>query len=191
MKGLEVDIENTQDYFKLKSIENLKGKFIKADVIGIVAPVYIDTLPYPVIDFLDKIEDNFSDILKGKSLFIIGKCNFPESRRVIPMILNCKCFAKEIEMKWLGAMAYGGSVIIIEGRGLEEAGKEGQRMIKALEMATEDIINGEKISKEAIDLFKNYISSYMIKPFTIVANFMLNSRSTIYSFIVTIYHFNS
>ena len=145
-KGVDVSIENMHEYFNKKQINNIRDKIENSQVIGIVAPVYVDSLPYTAIDFLEKMENEFIDLLKGKKIFIIGQCNFPESRRVTPMILSCKCFAKATNMCFLGGMSYGGSVVRIEGRRLEEAGKEGERMLKALDIAAEDIINGREIS---------------------------------------------
>lgn len=171
-KNVEVDIENIQQYFNKKDINNLRDKVKEAQIVGIVAPLYVDGFPYPVLDFLEKMENEFSDILNGKKLFIIGQCNFPESRRITPMILSSKCFAKAVNMSFLGGMAYGGSVIRIEGRTLEEAGKEGERMLQALDLAVEDIINGREISDEARNLFKNDVDLKILKPFTIVANIM-------------------
>ncbi|GEM_PF-504768 len=171
-KGLESEIENIQEYFNKNNVQELVGKLANADVIGIVAPLYVDAFPYPVISFLEELESNFRELLRGKSLFVIGQCNFPESRRIIPMILSGKCFAEELEMKFLGGLAYGGSIIRIEGRTLEEAGKEGQRMIKALDMAVDEIINGEDISKKTMELFKNDVNRFLLKPLVFVANIM-------------------
>ncbi|MEG1409588.1 MAG: hypothetical protein RSD36_07075 [Terrisporobacter sp.] len=171
-KGAEVEIENIQEYFNNNSVENLEMKFNNADIIGIVAPLYVDGFPYPVIAFLEEIQEKFSELLKGKSLFMVGQCNFPQSIRIKPMILSCQCFAKELEMKFLGGMSYGGSVVRIEGRSLEEAGKEGKRMIKALDMAVDDIINDKEISKVSNDLFKNDFNSLFLRPFAVAANIM-------------------
>lgn len=171
-KGVDVYIENMHEYFNKKHINNIKDKIENSQVIGIVAPVYVDALPYTAIDFLEKLENEFIDLLRGKKAFIIGQCNFPESRRVTPMILSCKCFANATNMYFLGGMSYGGSVVRIEGRTLEEAGKEGERMLKALDIAAEDIINGREISNEAKELFKNDVNLKLLKPFTVVANIM-------------------
>lgn len=171
-KDIEVSIENIQEYFNKKDIKVLSNKLNDAQVIGIVSPLYVDTFPYPVIDFLEKLEENYGQLLQGKKLFFIGQCNFPESRRVTPMMLSCKCFAKATNMIFLGGMAYGGSVIRIEGRTLEDAGKEGERMLKALALAVDNITEGKEISEEAKNLFKNDVNLKMLKPFTIVANIM-------------------
>lgn len=180
-KGLEVDIEHIQKYFNENNIESLKAQFEKADIIGIVAPLYIDGFPYPVIAFLEEVEKLFSHILNGKSLFMVGQCNFPQSERIMPMTLSCKCFSKKLGMKFLGAMAYGGSVVRIEGRTLEEAGKEGKRMIKALELALDDIIDDNEIGEKAKNLFKNDVNKFILKPFVFGANIMfkkLNKEKT-------------
>ena len=172
-KGVKVEIESIQEHFNKKDIEKLEEHFRKADVIGLVAPLYVDAFPYPVIAFLEEIHERFGEILKCKSLFMIGQCNFPESRRVTPMILSCECFAKEVDMKFLGAMAYGGSVVRLEGRTLEETGKEGERMIKAMDMMADEILSNKEISEKSKDLFKNDIPKFIHRPFTVIANIML------------------
>lgn len=171
-KGKSVEIESIQQHLNNKSIGILEDKIQKADVIGIVSPLYVDGFPYPVIAFLEEIQKRYSGILKGKKLFLVGQCNFPQSSRITPMVLSCQCFAKEVGMQFLGAMAYGGSVIRIEGKTLEEAGKEGARMIKALDMSIEDILNGRDISEKAKKLFKNDINKWLLRPFVGVANIM-------------------
>jgi len=91
------------------------------------------------------------------------------------MILSGKCFSNELSMKWLGSLAYGGAVIRIEGRTLEEAGKEGQRMIKALEIAMDEVIRGDLISEKSQNLFKNDVNKFILKPFVFVANIIFRS----------------
>lgn len=174
-KGLKSSIENIQEYFNENNILSIKEKLIDADAIGIVTPLYVDSFPYPVISFLEELEKNFRDILEGKGLFVIGQCNLPESRRLTPIILSSKCVSNELKMKWLGSLAYGGSVIRIEGRTLEEAGKEGQRMIKALGLAMDDVIKGEVISEKSQNLFKNDVNKFILKPFVFAANIMFKS----------------
>lgn len=178
-KGLDGKVENIQEYFNKNNIDDLIGKITEADIIGLVAPLYVDAFPYPVIYFLEELETKFSEILKGKGFFVIGQCNFPESRRITPIILSGKCFAKRLEMKWLGGMAYGGAIIRIEGKSLEEAGKEGQRMINALDIAIEDVISGKEISHKAKNLFKNDVNRLLIRPFTFMANMYFESQRKI------------
>ncbi|MGL5692639.1 MAG: hypothetical protein ACRCXA_01065, partial [Peptostreptococcaceae bacterium] len=56
IKNLDVELENTQEYFNKNNIEDLKEKFENADIIGIVAPLYVDGFPYPVISFLEEVQ---------------------------------------------------------------------------------------------------------------------------------------
>ncbi|MEG0309207.1 MAG: hypothetical protein RR636_14790 [Clostridium sp.] len=175
-KGLKCSIENIQGYFNGNNILDIKEKLIDADVIGIVCPLYVDSFPYPVIAFLEELEETFREILKGKSLFVIGQCNFPESRRLTPMILSGECFSKEVDMKWLGSLAYGGSAIRIEGKALENAGKEGQRMIKALDCAMGEIIRGDLISEGAMKLFRNDIHRFLLRAAAFGANMISSAK---------------
>lgn len=179
-KDADVQIESIQKHFNKKDIINMEEDFKNADVVGLVTPLYVDALPYPVIAFLEEIEERFGEILKNKDFFLIVQCNFPQSFRNEPVVLSCECFAKEVGMNFLGALTYGGSVVRIEGRTLEETGKEGARMISAMDLSVEDIVNNREISEEAKDLFKNDIPQIFVRPFTVIGNFMFKQAKKKY-----------
>lgn len=179
-KEVNVKIESIQQHFNKKDIKNMEEDFKNTDVIGLVAPLYVDALPYPVIAFLEEIEERFGAILKNKDFFVIVQCNFPQSFRNDPVVLSCECFAKELDMKFLGGLTYGGSVVRIEGKSLEKAGKEGERMICALDWLAEDVVNNREISKEAKDLFKNDIHPLFIRPFIVVGNIVFKQAKKKY-----------
>ncbi len=103
-KEVNVKIESIQQHFNKKDIKNMEEDLKNTDVIGLVAPLYVDALPYPVIAFLEEIEERFGKILKNKEFFVIVQCNFPQSFRNDPVVLSCECFAKELDMKFLGGL---------------------------------------------------------------------------------------
>ncbi len=173
--GVPCDILNIQQYFNNKDIKALREAINRSNIIGLVCPLYVDGFPYPVIDFLETMELECKDLLIGKGFFVIGQCNFPESRRITPLIQSGKCFCAETNMKWLGNLSYGGA-IRIESKPLEGAGREGARMIKALNIAIEDIINNREISSSAQKLFKNDINRVLYKPFITIANIMFSKQ---------------
>ena len=173
-KGIESSIINTLDYFQ-KDMNNVENLISSSDFIVLISPLYVDTFPYPVIDFMERIEKNYKSIIKNKGFFVIGQCNFPESRRIIPMLKSAEIYAEKLEMKWLGGLSFGGSVVMIEGKKLEEAGKVGAKMIKGMELAIDNILNGDVISKEAQNTFKSDMNRLIFKPFVFIANrFVLN-----------------
>ncbi|MGL5616435.1 MAG: NAD(P)H-dependent oxidoreductase [Sarcina sp.] len=170
-KNLKVTIVNIYDYFG-KDIEILSSKINNCQMISFIAPVYVDGFPYPVIDFLYRLEENrkLGKFLEGKRLFFIGQCNFPEARRVKPMINSAKIFTEKLKMKWYGSLAFGGSIMQIEGKELQDAGKVGKKMIKGLNLAVDDILNDKIISTKAEETFKNDINKILFRPIIFLAN---------------------
>lgn len=52
--------------------------------IAMITPLYADTLPYVDIWFLEKLMSKCANELRGKSLFAIGQCGFPDITRIDP-----------------------------------------------------------------------------------------------------------
>lgn len=170
-KNLRVKTVNIYDYFG-KNIEMISNKIKDCQKIVLIAPLYVDGFPYPVIDFLYKLEESkeIKRLLEGKGLFFIGQCNFPESRRVKPMINSAEIFAKKLKMKWYGSLAFGGSIMQIEGKELQDAGRVGKKMIKGLNLAVDDILSDKIISTKAEETFKKDINRILFRPIVFLAN---------------------
>lgn len=168
--GSKAEIIHVIDYFDSREdFESLKALLRESDIIAIVAPLYADTLSYPDIWFLEKLADEFCSGLKGKDLFAIGQCGFPDSTRIEPMLNSCRLFAQETGMNWLGGLAYGGGAIL-NGAFFEDLGRKGEKIISGLKLAMDNILIGEKISSEAQEIITLRIPKLLYRPLAVYLN---------------------
>lgn len=154
-----------------KSIENLRTLLAESDVLCISSPLYVDSLPYPVIWFFEKLLEDFKDEIEGKSFFAIAQCAFPYSVLLNTLLNSCRCFADEAGMKWLGGLGYGGGVMI-NGAHLEEIGKKGEKITLAFRLALEDVLQNNQISSKPRELLNTDLPNILSRPMAFLLNQM-------------------
>lgn len=170
-KGYKAEIIHIIEYFdKEKHFETLKSIILQQDIIGLITPLYVDTLPYPVIWFLEKLSCELAGELKGKNFFAVAQCGFPDTNLLHPLLESCRCFAKAVEMKWLGGLGYGGGALI-DGTLLEKLGRKGKKIISAFAFALDDIVEGKNISPRAQDLLTVKIPKILYRPLAAFLNY--------------------
>jgi hypothetical protein len=150
------DILWVHDY--LGKIHELLEVIDKHSVIGLIVPLYVDTLPAAVIEILEDLSP-YKERLSGKRLFSLAQSGFPDETRMTPLSLTCKCFAEEMGLQWLGALVHGGGVII-DGRPISDLGKKGARLMEGIKYVLEAIESGGVIPKEAQGYFSSRIPSF-------------------------------
>ena len=164
------EIVHSIDYFDgRKDIGHLKGLIEQSGIIGMVAPLYADTLPYPDIQLLERLAAECGKELKGKGFFAIGQCGFPDITRIEPLLDSCRFFALETGMNWLGGLAYGGGAML-NGAHLEELGKKGEKIISGFRLALDSIFKGEQIPAEAQKLITIKIPKLLYRPLAAYLN---------------------
>lgn len=169
-KGCTTEIVHIIDYFDdKKSIESLKDKILESNIIGMVSPLYVDTLPYPVIQVFERVYGYLEGKTYEKDFFAIGQCGFPNPTLCQPLLETCRCFAESLEMNWLGGLGYGGGAII-DGQLLENLGKKGKKISHAFDIAIDDIIKGKNISREVQELLTVKIPKILYRPLAIYLN---------------------
>ncbi|HYE82022.1 MAG TPA: hypothetical protein VEG39_07640 [Clostridia bacterium] len=152
-----------------EDFDAVKGLISQNDIIAMVAPLYADTMPFFDIWFLEKLADECRNELKGKGLFAVGQCGFPDITRIEPLIDNCRLFAEETGMNWLGGLAYGGGGII-NGALMEDLGKKGERITSGFRLALDNILKGEEIPSRAQELLTINIPKLLYRPLAAYLN---------------------
>jgi multimeric flavodoxin WrbA len=150
---------------RLMNKEEKKKEFLQLiennDLIILSFPLYVDSLPSPVIRLMEYLSQNLQkgeiDLINKKGLVAISNCGFPESDQITTAMKICELFAQDVGFRWLGGIKVGGGESI-HGRPLKERGKMVQNIIEGFDRVVDNIRRGEEISKEAIDL----ISKLMI-----------------------------
>jgi multimeric flavodoxin WrbA len=158
-----------------KNMADLKCLVSKNDIIGLITPLYVDTLPYPVIWFMEKLSAELGSELRGKGFFAISQNGFPDITLFEPLLGSCRCFAESTGMQYMGGLGYGGGAII-DGALLEDLGKKGEKITAGFKLALESICRGEKIPSESQEMITMKIPKIFYWPLAVYLN--RNARKT-------------
>ena len=82
------------DYEKI--ISNIKN----IDILVLAFPLYVDSLPSHVLDFLSILEDNFKGKLKDITVYVISNCGFYEGNQNKTALKIMRCWCRKINLKW-------------------------------------------------------------------------------------------
>lgn len=169
-QGNNAEILHIIDYFeKEKDIEKIKAKLAESDVICLVSPLYVDSLPYPVISFLENIKQQFKKELEEKYFFAIGQSAFPYVSCLDTLLGCCRCFSEAAGMKWLGGLGYGGGVMI-NGKPIESLGSKGRKIALAFKLALENAFSEREIDERAQQLMTFDLPRILSKPMAAFLN---------------------
>jgi len=135
----------------------------ETDIIGLFTPLYVDTLPYPVIRFLEELADNHAPALAGKRFFVISGCGFPDLSLFEPLFGSCRCFARATGMTWLGGMGYVGAPML-DGKMPEDLGRRGKSIIAGLREALDAVLDGRMVPETAQKAFALVIPRFLFRP---------------------------
>ncbi len=151
----EIETETVYLYALLRSAEKMKALFDSmdaADLIVLVFPLYVDSIPAPVIDLLEKIVLNRNGKEKRRKLFAsIANCGFPEDHHNATALRICEIFARQAGFEWAGSLALGGGEVI-SGIPLVQGGGRTIRIRKSLDLAAASLAKGQAIPKTAQEL---------------------------------------
>jgi multimeric flavodoxin WrbA len=123
-----------------------------ADLVTLAFPLYVDTLPAPVIEALERISAH----RKGQNrprrqLFAaIANCGFPEAIQCNTALANCETFAYQAGFTWAGGMALGAGHML-DGVPLAEGGGMTMMMRQSLDLAANGLAQGQAIPHAARD----------------------------------------
>jgi multimeric flavodoxin WrbA len=123
-----------------------------ADLVTLSFPLYVDSLPAPVIEALERIAAH----RQGRSaprrqLFTaVANCGFPEAFHNATALAICATFARQAGFEWAGSLALGGGGMI-NGVPLAEGGGKTLLIRKSLELAAEALARGQAIPQAVQD----------------------------------------
>ena len=129
------------------SIDKLISKVNDSDILILVSPLYVDSIPAIAIKAMEKIYENKKDSFEKKQIMAIFNCGFPEPHHNDLAIDMCKKFASLSGMGWSGGITVGMGASL-EGKSIENFGMA-KNILKGLDMAINALANGKHIPKEA------------------------------------------
>jgi multimeric flavodoxin WrbA len=123
-----------------------------ADLVVLAFPLYVDSLPAPVIAAFEKIAAQRPGPSTGQRFAAIANCGFPEASHNDTALAICSEFARQSGFAWAGGLALGGGEGVVHGMPLDQLDGRAIPIKKSLELAAEALADGESIPAAARDL---------------------------------------
>ena len=142
----------------------LREAVVAADLVVLAFPLYIDSLPAPVIATLEHLAADRAKRSAGGKLVALTNCGFPEAHHCANALAVCAGFAREAGLAWAGGMALGAGEGVVHGTPLRELGGMARSVRRALDMAAADLAAGRPIPPAASELLtKPIIPSWLYR----------------------------
>lgn len=137
-----------------KSEDNLIKAVDDADALIISLPIYENSVPSLVLQFLELIYSSRDKLsTKDRKLFVITNSGFAQVEASKAAINTCKLFSRDTNFKWMGGIAVAPGTLI-DGKKLEETGKTYKTLLDVLDIIAEAISSDTEIPKEAFEMMK-------------------------------------
>jgi multimeric flavodoxin WrbA len=136
-----------------------------SDLVMLAFPLYVDSLPAPVMAALERIAARRLGKNGNRPRFAaIANCGFPEAAHNHTALAICEAFARQAGFDWAGALSLGAGEGLVHGAPLPEAGGPVIRIRKALDLAAAALLSGEAIPPEAVEMLaKPIIPDWMYR----------------------------
>lgn len=117
------------------------------DVLVVVTPVYLDTLPAPALRMLERLRDALSSRPPERPVacYAVAHSGYLEPAHKGPALETCGHFARAAGLDWRGGLGFGGTSPIA-GRPLEALGWMTKNLRRCLGQLAETIARAEPIS---------------------------------------------
>ena len=152
-----VQVETFYVHTCLRSPERMAALFEAmdaADLVGLAFPLYVDSLPAPLIEALERIAARRAgrEPTHPQHLVAIANCGFPEAAHNTMALEICATFARQAGFSWAGGLALGAGEGIVHGTPLNEMDGRAISLKKSLELAAAALLAGGPIPQEAVAL---------------------------------------
>jgi len=162
-----IETETIQIYTTFNSAERTRLAFEKldqADLVVLAFPLYVDSLPAPVIAALEQVAAHRSNVKTSQRFVAIANCGFPEAYHNETALAICGEFAAQSGMDWLGSLSLGAGEGLVHGVPLNELGGQGASFRKSLDLAADALADGKSIPPQARGLLaKPFIPNWLYK----------------------------
>ena len=155
LKEHGVETQTIQIYTTINSqvrMDEMYKAIDDADLVLLAFPLYVDSLPAPVIAALEKIAEHRENNQPPIRFAAIANCGFPEAHHNDTALAICSEFARQNNFAWMGSLALGGGEGLVHGVPLNEMDGRAIPLKKSLELAAEALANGKPVPQSARDL---------------------------------------
>ncbi len=155
MNAQNCEIETVMIHKALRSTEGIQmclDHIQDSDVIVLAAPLYVDSLPMPVIQMMEVIVDHRRrSTMDNRPLFVsIVNSGFPEAAHNLIALDICRIFAKQAHFEWGGGLPFGGGQAV-NGTKLDEAGGRARHVKPAIDILSKALAQRQATPIEAIE----------------------------------------
>ncbi len=162
-----VETQTIQIYTSLNNesrMQDLLAKLDAADLVVLAFPLYVDSLPAPVIKLLERIALHRSERPLQTRFAALANCGFPEARHNATALAICSQFARQSGMTWAGGLALGAGQGLIHGVPLNELDGRANPLKSALNLAAEALAQGTPLPANLQELLaKPFIPAWLYR----------------------------
>jgi hypothetical protein len=146
----------------------------RVDLVILATPLYVDSLPSPVIRMMETIHERVLDRERKRRFLTIVNSGFPERVHNEIAIEICRKFAKESGFEWYGGIPVSGGGVV-GGQPLAEVG--GARNIRtALDMVAKALIADEEFPPEAAEIASRKVFPHFLYRWIANRNFRKQAK---------------
>ena len=153
IKKMEARGWSSETIFIRATLQSDKGRTAlleaieETDLIILSFPLYVDSLPAPVVRAMELIAECRSST--NTRLAVISNYGFPVAQHNNVAIAICRRFADAAGLEWAGGLALGMGGAV-SGKRLKDQGGMVHNIVKSLDLAVDALVNGESVPDEAI-----------------------------------------
>lgn len=150
------DVETEKIYLvehqKPDRLKKIVKKASTPELMVIVAPLYIDSIPAITINFMEEFYLYKKSLPeKGQKLLTIFNSGFPEPDHNDLAIDMCRNFAHQTGMEWMGGVTSGMGAAF-ESRSLDNAGGMARNLKKGLDEIVDSLSQNKTVPSEAVHI---------------------------------------
>jgi multimeric flavodoxin WrbA len=137
-----------------EGMQRLAAEVNAADLVVCAAPLYIDSIPAPLIAAMEYLCERRKMEKPGKEQPLVALVNsgFPEPSQSATALAIYRQFAAESGFAWAGGLAFASGQAAIDGKPLEKAGFMARNARRSLDLAAAALAEGKPVLDEARSL---------------------------------------
>jgi multimeric flavodoxin WrbA len=136
----------------------------RADLCILAFPLYIDSIPAPVLTLMHAIRERRVGKPMHGAFAAISNCGFIESAQNEHALASCAVFARAAGFRWMGSIAIGGGEGLVQQKSLSEQGGPLIPYKKALDRVADAFSAGKPVPDEARQqLGKSFIPAWIYR----------------------------
>jgi len=156
MNGVEADKMYIVRHQKPEKMEELVKKASETELMVLINPLYIDSIPAITINFMEQFclyqkSQKDSENAKKQKLLAIFNSGFPEPHHNNVAVGMCENFAQQTNMEWIGGITIGMGAAF-ESRQLKDAGGMSRNLRKGIDLIVDSLSQNDDIPHDAVGI---------------------------------------